>query len=121
MVALVVLVIGGLLANAASALVRGATSEAGLSNPQRLGRIASVAIWAFAIVIAVNQIGIAATLVNTLFMGVVGAVSLAAAIAFGLGGKDTAAQIVKKWYEQGQSAAPRIAAATQGVERRVEK
>lgn len=66
-VGLVVLVIGGLLANAASSLVRGATAEAGFDNPDCLAKIASVAVWAFAIVIAVNEIGIAATLVNTLF------------------------------------------------------
>lgn len=110
-VALVVLVIGGLLANAAAALVRGATSEAGFDNPDRLAKIASIAIWAFAIVIAVNQIGIAATLVNTLFMAIVGALALATGLAFGLGGRETASEIVRKWYGQAQSAAPKIEAA----------
>jgi hypothetical protein len=112
-VALVVLVIGGLLANAASALVRGATAEAGFDNPDRLGKIASVAVWAFAIVVAVNQMGIAATLVNTLFMAVVGAVAVATAIAFGLGGRDTAAEIVRKWYRQAQANAPKVEAAAE--------
>jgi hypothetical protein len=31
-------------------------------------------------------------------MGVVGALSLALGLAFGLGGRDTAAKIVSKWY-----------------------
>ena len=110
-VGLVVLVIGGLLANAASSLVRGATAEAGFDNPDRLAKIAAIAIWAFAIVIAVNQIGIAATLVNTLFMGVVGAVAVAFALAFGLGGRETAAEVVRKWYDQAQAAAPKVEAA----------
>ena len=110
-VGLVVLVTGGLLANAASSLVRGATAEAGFDNPDRLAKIASIAIWAFAIVIAVNQIGIAATLVNTLFMGVVGAVAVAFALAFGLGGRETAAEVVRKWYDQAQAAAPKVEAA----------
>jgi hypothetical protein len=110
-VALVVLVIGGLLANAASSLVRGATAEAGFDNPDRLAKVASVAVWAFAIVIAVNQMGIAATLVNTLFMAVVGAVAVATAIAFGLGGRETAAEIVRKWYSQAQANAPKLEAA----------
>jgi hypothetical protein len=107
-VALVVLVIGGLLANGASSLVRGATAEAGFDKPDRLAKVAAVAIWAFAIVIAVNQIGIAATLVNTLFMRVVGAAAIAAGLAFGLGGRETAAEIVKKWYLQAQSTAPKL-------------
>ena len=115
-VGLVVLVIGGLLANAVSSLVRGATAEAGFDNPDRLAKVASVAVWAFAIVIAVNQIGIAATLVNTLFTGVVGAVAVAFALAFGLGGRETAAEIVKKWYAQAQAAAPKIEAAADRAE-----
>ncbi|MBV9596636.1 MAG: small-conductance mechanosensitive ion channel, partial [Chloroflexi bacterium] len=92
-VALVVLVVGGLVANALAGLVRGATAESGLGNPDLLATIARVAVWAFAIVIAVNQIGVAATLVNTLFMAVVGALALALGLAFGLGGRETAAQI----------------------------
>lgn len=119
-VALVVLVIGGLIANAAASLVRGATAEAGFDNPDRLAKVAAVAIWAFAIVIAVNQIGIAATLVNTLFMGVVGAVALASALAFGLGGRETAGKIVEKWYSQTQAAAPKIETAANSAADRVE-
>jgi hypothetical protein len=110
-VALVVLVIGGLAANALASLVRGATSESGLGNPDLLATIARVAVWAFAIVVAVNQIGVAATLVNTLFMAVVGALALATGLAFGLGGRETAAQIVRGWYERGQAEAPKLAQA----------
>ena len=51
-----------------------------------------------------NQIGIATTLVNTLFMGLVGALALALGLAFGLGGRDTAAQIVRDWYTNGREA-----------------
>lgn len=108
-VALVVLVIGGLAANALSRIVRGATSRAGLGNPDLLATVAMAAVWAFAIVIAVNQLGIATTLVNTLFMGVVGAVALALGLAFGLGGRETAAQIVQNWYQRSQEAGPQMA------------
>jgi len=87
-VALVVLVIAGLAANALQGLVRGATSEAGLGNPDLLANVARIAVWTFGIVVAVNQIGIATTLVNTLFMGTVGALALALGLAFGLGGRE---------------------------------
>jgi Conserved TM helix len=110
-VALVVLVIAGLAANALASLVRGATAESGLGNPDLLASIARIAVWAFAIVVAVNQIGIATALVNTLFMATVGAVALALGLAFGLGGRDTAAQIVRSWYERSQQAAPQLAQA----------
>ena len=101
-VALVVLVIGGLAARGLSNVVRGAAREAELSNADFLARAASLVVWAFAIVVAVNQIGIATELVNTLFTAVVGALALALGLAFGLGGRETAAEILRKWYGKAQ-------------------
>jgi hypothetical protein len=101
-VALVVLVIGGLAARALSNVVRGAASEAGLTNANFLSKVSGMVVWAFTIVVAVNQIGIATELVNTLFMAVVGALALGLGLAFGLGGRETAGEIVRKWYEKGQ-------------------
>jgi Conserved TM helix len=108
-VALVVLVIAGLAAQALGNLVRGATAQAGLGNPDLMATIARVAVMGFAVVVAVNQIGIARELVNTLFMGVVGALALAIGLAFGLGGRETAGQMVSNWYSKAQQAAPRMA------------
>ena len=119
-VALVILVLAGLAANALSSLVRGATAEAGLGNPGMLATIAKVAVWGFAIVIAVNQIGVATTLVNTLFMGLVGSLALALGLAFGLGGRDTAGQIVASWYQKGQQAAPKLGQAADAAERQAQ-
>ena len=119
-VALVVLVIAGLVANALASLVRGAAAESGLGNPDLLATIATVAVWAFAIVIAVNQIGIATTIVNTLFMATVGAIAVAFALAFGLGGRETAAQIVQGWYQRGQQAAPRLSQAAGAASRQAQ-
>jgi hypothetical protein len=118
-VAMVVLVIGGLAARALSNLVRGATAEAGMGNPDLLARIASVTVWGFAIVVAVNQIGVATELVNTLFMAFVGAIALGAALAFGLGGRDTAAEIVRNWYSKGRQKSGQIARSADEIERRV--
>lgn len=118
-VAIVVLVIGGLAARALSNLVRGATAEAGMGNPNLLARIASVMIWGFAIVVAVNQIGVATELVNTLFMAFVGAIALGAALAFGLGGRDTAGEILRNWYSKAQQKSGQIARSADAMERRV--
>lgn len=120
-VAVVVLVIAGLAANALGNLVRGSTAQAGLGNPALLATIARVAVWGFGIVVAVNQIGVAQTLVNTLFMGFIGALALAAGLAFGLGGRETAAQIVQDWYRQGREARPRLERAAENMERNVER
>jgi small-conductance mechanosensitive channel len=114
-VAMVILVVAGLAANALHGLVRGATASAGFGNPDLLANIARVAVWAFAVVVAVNQLGIATTLVNTLFTGTVGALALALGLAFGLGGRETAGEIVNNWYRKGQQAAPKMAEAAENV------
>jgi hypothetical protein len=119
-VALVVLVIAGLAANALSSLVKGASAEAGLSNPDLLASVARVTILAFGIVVAVNQIGVAKELVNTLFMGFVAALALALGLSFGLGGRETAAEIVQTWYRRGQQAAPQMVEAADAAKRRTQ-
>lgn len=107
-VALVILFIAALAADALANFVRGATSEAGFANPDTLATVARVAVWAFAVVIAVNQLGIAETLVNTLFVGTVAMLALAGGLAFGLGGRDLAAQTLESWRERGKDARQRL-------------
>jgi hypothetical protein len=110
-VALVILAVAGLAANGLSRVVRGATGSVGFANPELLRKITTGAVWTFGIIAAVNQIGVAATLVNALFMSLLGALALALGLAFGLGGRDTAAQVVRNWYDRSREAAPRIQAA----------
>jgi hypothetical protein len=114
-VALVVLVLGGLAANALSQLVRGATAEAGFPNPDMLATVAKVAVWGFTIVVAVNQLGIATTMINTLLIGIVGAFAIAIGLAFGLGGRDRAAQLLDTWGRRAERTAPRLERATNGA------
>jgi hypothetical protein len=40
-------------------------------------------------------------------MGIIGALTLGFGLAFGLGGRDTASEIVRDWYAQGQRARQR--------------
>ncbi len=108
LVALVVLVVGGLAAKALARLVRGATAEAGFSNPDALALVTKVAVWVFAVVVAVNQVGIASELINTLLIGVVGALALAAGLAFGLGGRDRAAEILDRLGRRSVHSGPKL-------------
>jgi hypothetical protein len=105
-VALMVLVIGGVAANALSRIVRGATTGAGFMNPDLLATATRVAVWAFAIVIAVNQLKIATVLVNALLFGLVGALALAAGLSFGLAGRDRAAQLLDQWARKTKDLGP---------------
>ena len=114
-VAMIVLVIAGLAANALGNLVRGATAQGGFSNPELLGTIARVAVWTFAFIVAVIQVGIASTLVNTIVMATVGSFALAFGLAFGLGGRDTAAELLQRWKRSADEAKPKLRAAAESA------
>jgi hypothetical protein len=112
-VAIAIIVIGALIARFVAGLVRGTTGQMGFSNADMLGTIAQYAILAFAVIAAVNQLGIAQTVVNTLFIGAVAAIVIAVGLAFGLGGQQTAAKITEGWYQKGREATARASAAMQ--------
>ncbi len=96
-VAMVILGVFSWLASTAKNFVSGAMEGAGLPNASGIGAIAFGAVLAFGIVAAADQLGVAQTIVNTLFMGVVAALALAFGLAFGLGGQQQAAQIWADW------------------------
>jgi hypothetical protein len=106
-VAIFVLFIGGIAARTLGNIVRGATAEAGFANPETLANITRTTVWAFAIVVAINQLGIATNLINTLFTGFVGALAIALGLAFGLGGRDLASRTLENWYDQAQEIKPK--------------
>lgn len=114
-VALVVLVIGGLAANALGQLVRGTSAKAGFTNPELLATVTRVAVWSFAIIVAISQLGIATTLIDTLVIGVIGGLSLAFGLAFGLGGRDRAARILDNVGRKMEEARPRLERAAQAA------
>jgi hypothetical protein len=54
-------------------------------------------VFAFGVVAAADQVGVASTLINTLFIGLVAALALAFGLAFGLGGREEAGSILRDW------------------------
>ena len=106
-VAIFVLFIGGIAARALGNIVRGATAEAGFANPETLSNVTRTTVWAFAIVVAINQLGIATNLINTLFTGLVAALAIAFGLSFGMGGRDLASRTLENWYDQAQEVKPR--------------
>ncbi|MCA9367585.1 hypothetical protein KC887_04990 [Candidatus Kaiserbacteria bacterium] len=65
-------------------------------NPELFGRLTYYMVIAFTVMAVLNQLKIADDLVRILFMGIVFALSLAAGLAFGLGGKEAAARYLNK-------------------------
>jgi hypothetical protein len=111
LVAAVILLVAPLIGRFLRGAIEVGAGNMGFTNAPILGRIAEIAVIAFAVVIAVNQIGIAANLIDILFIGIVAAMSLAFGLAFGLGGRDVAARVTEGWYASSQSAAERVKAA----------
>jgi hypothetical protein len=98
--AIIVLVLGFLLGNLLSAVVRTAASNAGLKNADGLGKLSLYAIVFFSGAIALIQLGIGEEVVVSAFELAFGAAALALALAFGLGGRDVAADYLKRWLEE---------------------
>ncbi|GAC1618711.1 MAG: hypothetical protein NVS9B1_27630 [Candidatus Dormibacteraceae bacterium] len=103
-IALVIVMIGVLVANFVAGVVRGGAGEMGMKNPNILAGIAKYAIIGMVVLIALSQVGIAATFVNALFIAFVAALALAAGLAFGLGGREVAGQMWNQWYSTGRGA-----------------
>lgn len=99
-VATIILAIAFLLGNFVYNVVRHSTRAAGVMSATLLATISKWAIVIFGLLAALVQLGIAVSLVNTIFIGVIAALALAAGLAFGLGGKDEAAVILKKLHEE---------------------
>jgi hypothetical protein len=99
-VATIILTIAFLLGNLLFVIVRSSTKAAGVMSATLLATIIKWSIIIFGLLAALLQLGIAVSLVNTIFIGVVAAISLAAGLAFGLGGRDEAALILKKLREE---------------------
>ena len=110
LVALLILGAFAWLAGVTRNLVTGATESAGVPNSGALATLAYATVLGFGIVAAASQIGVAATLINILFTGIVAALALAFGLAFGLGGREEAAKVVQDWRGQAAAAMDRVSA-----------
>ena len=93
-VAVVILIIAAIVGEVLQKIVRGSAAAAGMKASVLAGSVTKWAIWIFAILSALLQLQIATPFLETLFTGIVVALSLAFGIAFGLGGQHAASEIV---------------------------
>ncbi len=95
-VAALIILVAAIVAEAAQKVVSGSARAASLKSASFAGSIAKWAIWIFAILAAVMQLGIAVSFINTLFTGIIVAIALALGLSFGLGGQEAAARSIEK-------------------------
>ena len=93
--AVLILLVSALIAEVMQKIVTGSAKAAELSSARFLGTVTRWAIWMFAILAALAQLNVATAFVQTLFTGIVIAVSLALGLAFGLGGQEAAARYIE--------------------------
>lgn len=98
-VAALILVVAAFLADFVQKITSGGAKALDSKSSDMIGGVARWAIWIFAIIAAVAQLGVATNMLNILFMGIVFMLSLAGGLAFGLGGRDAAARYIEKLRE----------------------
>ncbi len=94
-VAVVIGFVGLVVANLAANVVRSSVRTLGAASANSLAMLSKWAIVIFTILIILNQLGVAQQLIQILFTGVVGMLALAGGLAFGLGGRDTAKEVLE--------------------------
>ena len=97
-VAAIILVIAAVISEALQKVVVGSAKAAELPSANLLGGITKWAIWIFAIIAALNHLGVATALLDTLFTGLVYMLTIAGGLAFGLGGKEAAARFIERLH-----------------------
>lgn len=95
-IASLVLIIATVLADAMKKLVRASAQAANIRSANMLGSITLYAIWGFAFIIALSELGIASAFMQILFTGFIAALAIALGLSFGLGGKEAAARAIDK-------------------------
>lgn len=95
-IAVLILLVGGVVGDVLSRVVNASARTASVTSANFLAVFAKWAVWVFAILVALSQVGIAGAFIQTLFTGFVVAVSLALGLSFGLGGQAAAARTVEK-------------------------
>ena len=98
--ALVVLILGLYFANFLETVTRTSCANTGLQQAASIGRAAYIGTVIFVVAGIFEILDIASEIVIWAFILVFGALCLALALAFGLGGRDVAARFLEKWLEE---------------------
>ncbi len=98
--ALLIFLVAGAIAGAVAALVARLMGDT--PTGKIVASVAPVLIMAIAAFMILDQLKIAEDIVQITYAGLVGAIALGAALAFGLGGRDVAGHLLGDAYDKGQ-------------------
>jgi hypothetical protein len=97
-VSLLVLAFGSYFARFVGDTVTAYGRNVKLQDAVFLGKLAQYAIMVFVVLIALDQIKVGGDIVRESFLVILAGVVFALALAFGLGGKDWAAERIEQWW-----------------------
>lgn len=95
-VAVIILLAAVLVASFLERVVRAAVDASELTHGGFLATLTRWTVFIFGIFAALIQLGIAPQLMNTLFTGIIAMLAIAGGLAFGLGGRDFASEVIEK-------------------------
>ncbi len=95
-VAAIIVIAAALLADVSQKVVRGSAQAARMPAASFIGGITKWSIWIFAILAALFQLGVAVELIQTVVTAFVAMLAIAGGLAFGLGGKEHASEVISK-------------------------
>jgi flagellar biosynthesis protein FliQ len=98
MVALLILAFGAYFARFIGNAIGAYFRNVRLQDADLLGKLAQYAIVTFVVLIALDQVNIGGDIIRQTFLIVLAGVVFALALAFGLGGKDWAAEMLERWW-----------------------
>ena len=99
-VAALILLVAGVASDWLDRLVGGAVKASGFGYGKLAGGVARWSVFVFGAIAALQQLGIATQILQTFITGVIAMIALAGGVAFGLGGKDAAAEVLNKFRER---------------------
>jgi len=97
-VALLILVFGAYFARFIGDAVTTYCQNIEIQDAPLLGKLAQYAIMAFVVLIALDQVNVGGDIVRQSFLIILAGIVFALALAFGLGGKDWAAERLERWW-----------------------
>ena len=98
MVALLILAFGAYFARFIGNAVCAYFRNVNMQDADVLGKLTQYAITTFVVLIALDQVNIGGEIIRQTFLIVLAGVVFALALAFGLGGKDWAAEMLERWW-----------------------
>jgi hypothetical protein len=95
--AVVIVILGLVLGDLVAALI--AASAGALAGASTLARVGKGGVVLLAVFMSLQELGVATGIVTTAFAIIFGAIALALALSFGLGNRELAGEVTRRWYE----------------------